>query len=242
MKGRGRARRGIPYVVAATGGFLLAYLIVALFIFPAKLISSDQPVPNVTGIGYDSAIARLKRAGFKPKRGERRYTNGEPEGTVLSQSPVAGGVEPKGTAVVLDVSRGQRTGEVPTLVGLTRQQAELAIQNAGLDVGDVTEIENDAPRGQVLSSSPDGGARVPIPSVVSFVVSDGPATVRIPDVTGQDYAAARSLLSQLGFAVGAVQVDSTSILPPNTVIGQTPAAHSAAPAGTTVTLTISAAP
>lgn len=239
MRGRGLARRGIPYVVAATGGFLLAYLIVALFVFPARLISSDGPVPNVTGIGYDSATARLKRAGFKPAKGEQRYTTAAPEGAVLAQNPMPGALEPKGTSVVLDVSRGQRTGEVPRLVGLTRQQAELAIQNAGLDVGDVTSTKNDAPRGQVLSSSPDGGARVPIPSVVGLVVSDGPSSVRIPDVTGQDYAAARSLLAQLGFVVGAVRVDSTSTFPANTVIGQTPAANSAAAAGATVTLTIS---
>jgi eukaryotic-like serine/threonine-protein kinase len=241
-RGRGIARRSLPFLVASTGGFLIAYLIVALFVFPAKLVSSDLPVPNVTGIDYVAAKARLEAAGFKVARGEQRYTTGAPEGAVLSQSPVPGSVEPKGSAVVLDVSRGQRSGEVPRLVGLTRQQAELAIQNAGLDVGDVTATADDAPRGQVLSASPEPGTRVPIPSAVSIEVSDGPGTVRVPDVTGQDYASARSLLAQLGFLVGRVTVDTMSAFPPNTVVGQSPAANSSAAAGATITLTISGGP
>lgn len=237
-RGRGMARRSIPYLAAATGGFVLAYLVVALFIFPARLVSSDLPVPNVTGIDWAAAKAKLETAGFKVARGEQRYTTGAPEGAILSQSPAPGSIEPKGSAVVLDVSRGQRSGEVPRLVGLTRQQAEMAIQNAGLDIGDVTAMADDAPRGQVLSTSPEAGARVPIPSAVSLVVSDGPGTVHVPDVTGQDYASARSLLGQLGFVVGRVTVDTASTFPPNTVVGQSPAANSSAPAGATITLTI----
>lgn len=242
MKWRGFSRRSIPFVVAATAGFLLAYAIVALFIFPAQLVSSDVPVPSVTGIDYDSAVAHLKGAGFKSARGEQRFTTAEPEGIVLAQDPLPGSILPKGSKVVLDVSRGQRQGEVPHVVGLTREQAVLAIQNAGLDTGEIAETRNDAPRGQVLSSDPAGGARVALPSAVHLVVSSGPATLRVPDVTGQDYSSARSLLGQVGFAVGPVRVDSTSTFPPSTVISQSPAANSSAPAGSTVNLTISAGP
>jgi beta-lactam-binding protein with PASTA domain len=236
------ARRSLPYLGSAVSGFVIAYAIVAVFIFPGELVSSDVRVPNVTGLAYAEAAAKLKAAGLKAARGERRYQIGMPEDAVIAQTPLPGSLEPKGASIVLDLSLGQRMGEVPRIVGLTREQAERAIEDAGLDVGDVIQRENEAPRGQVLASSPPGGARVPIPSRVSFTVSAGPATLVVPDLTGQDYVSARSLLVQLGFTVGRVIIDSATTLPPNMVIAQSPAANSSAPAGTAITLTVSGRP
>jgi serine/threonine-protein kinase len=242
VKWRGLARRAIPYVVSATSGFLLAYLLVAMFIFPAKLISSDTKVPNVVGLSYGDASKRLSAAGFVPAKGGQRYHASVPSGVVLAQNPLPDATAPKKSKVLLDVSRGQPRGEIPTLVGLTRQQAELAILRAGLAVGKVTEVRSSSPRGQVLSSSPPEGSRVPLPSAVNLRVSTGPPTVSVPDVTGQGYAEARSLLGQLGFVVGTVTVDSSGAFPPNTVIAQSPAANRPVAAGSTVNLTIAGSP
>jgi beta-lactam-binding protein with PASTA domain len=236
--GRGRARRAIPYLIAATSGFLLAYLVVALFVFPARIIPNDKRVPNVVGMPVEDAARRLIAAGLRAKTGEERYHQSAPSGTVLSQNPAPGTVEAEGTDVVLNVSLGQRRGEVPPLIGLTRAQAEVALDNAGLDVGEVTEVRDDTPRGQVVSSRPGVGERVPIPSAVALTVSLGPATVQVPDVVGQTYPQARALLEQLGLRIGRVSVDSFSLLPPNSVISQTPAAGRAVVAGTTVSLSV----
>ena len=64
----------------------------------------------------------------------------------------------------------------------------------------------------------------------------------IPDVTGQDYAAARTLLVQLGFTVGQVTFDSLSPLPRNVVTAQSPPIGAPARAGASVDLTVSAHP
>jgi len=242
MSWRGAARRPLPFLVVGTTGFLLAYVIVALFVFPSTLTATDVAVPNVTGIPYADAAAMLAKAGLKAARGEQRYDNTAPTGNVLAQNPPPGGKQPTGFTVVLDLSRGQRLIEVPRLIGLTRQQAQQTLENAGLDVGVVSQADNDAPLGQVLSSSPAAGARVPVPSPVSFTVSAGPAAVSIPDITGQDVNAARALLTQLGFVVGAVAYDSTSNLPPHAVISQTPAAGSPAHAGAHIDITIAGRP
>lgn len=242
MKSRGLARRTVPYLIAATSGFVLSYLAVALFVFPTTLISSDAPVPNVTGLQYTAALAKLKAAGFKGAKGEQRYQSGIPEGAVLSQSPVPGTVESKGTTVILDLSRGQRMVDMPRIVGLTQEQAQRAVEQIGLEIDEVIERQDDAPRGQVLASTPAGGARVAVPSPVTLIVSSGPGMVAVPDVTGQDYDAARALLAQLGLAIGRVRIDSSSALPHNIVIEQTPAANHPAPAGTTISLTISGHP
>lgn len=241
-KWRRLLKRAAPYIGAALGGFALAYFIVAVFIFPPTSAASDLSVPNVTGLSFDSATAKLHDEGFKVARGERRFDASAPAGLVLGQTPTPGTTEPKGYTVVLDVSRGQRSVEVPRVVGLTREQATSEIEDAGLEVGEVKTVENAAPRGQVLLSSPVGGATAPTPSKVDLTVSDGPGELTVPDLIGQDYGQARSLLGQLGFEVGEVKYENNPAFRPNTVIGQSPAANSSASAGTTIKLTVSGQP
>ena len=242
MRWRGRARQALPYVIAATAGFVLSYLIVAFFVFPATIIQSDRKVPNVVGMAYDAGAKRLTADGFRATSGEQRFHASAPAGTVLEQEPPPDAVEAKGAEVVLHVSSGQRRGEVPNVIGMTRQQAELAIENAGLDVGDVEEIRTNTPRGTVSASRPVAGTRVTVPSSVTLTVSVGPASVDMPDVVGESYSRARTVLEQLGLRIGDLAVDSTSLAAGNTVIAQTPAAGRAVGAGSRVALTVSGRP
>jgi beta-lactam-binding protein with PASTA domain len=237
---RGLARRSLPYLITATGGFVLAYLLVAFVIFPARLIPSDRKVPNVIGMPHEDAVRRLQGDGFRASTRDQRFSTAAPAGTVLEQSPAPGTEAPRGETVALDVSRGQRQGEVPPLLGLTVAQAEQLLENEGLNLGEVTEREDVAPRGQVIASSPPTATRVPVPSVVTLVVSSGPKLVELPDIVGQSGSQARSLLQQLGFRV-AMQVDSFSSMPAGTVVDQDPAGGRSVRAGSRVTLTVSGA-
>ncbi|HEU4566184.1 MAG TPA: PASTA domain-containing protein [Gemmatimonadaceae bacterium] len=238
MNWRGLARRSIPYAITAASGFLLAYLIIAIFVFPSSILPTDRKVPNVVGMTYDDATRELDRSGFRPATRERRYHASAPEGMVLEQEPVAGAVEGKGATVSLDVSRGQRMAEVPQVSGMTVTQAQAALESVGFEVGNVTRRDSEEPRGQVIAVEPREGTRVPVPATVTLVVSGGPTTIAVPDVTGQSGSEAQSLLQQVGFRVR-MEVDSFSSMPPNTVVSQTPAAGSHAPVGTTVTITTS---
>jgi beta-lactam-binding protein with PASTA domain len=236
---RGRARRLLPYVIAATGGFLAAYLIVAFFVFPSEIVPSDAPVPNVTGELYDEAVTTLTKAGFRVAQGETRVHASAPKSTVLEQNPPAGSRELRGTRIVLDVSGGQRVAVVPALEGLTRQQAEVAAENAGFDIGEVSLKPSDRPRGEVIDSRPSGGMRATLPGPLSLVLSAGPANVTIPDLTGRNFPQARTMLTQLGLRVGVVTIDSAATERANTVVGQTPLPGESAPSNSAVSLRIS---
>ncbi len=240
MSWRGVARRSLPFLITGTVGFVIAYLIVAFFIFPATIIPTDTKVPAVIGLTEYNAERLIVQAGFRPRTREKTYHASAAEGTIVRQSPAPKSVEPKGTVVALDISLGQREEEVPAVVGLTYAQAVLALDNAGLDVGRRNEIGNEAPRGQVLASSPPAGSRVPVPTPVNLTISTGPATIEMPDLTGQTASQARSLLEQLGFRPS-VKVDSFSTMPVNTVVAQTPVAGRSAKAGTRVSITVSGA-
>jgi serine/threonine-protein kinase len=136
------------------------------------------------------------------------------------------------------VSAGQRQLQVPPVVGLTQALAQEAIEKAGLEVGEVRERESQSARGAVLETYPAAGQTVSPSTRVDITVSSGPPAVEAPDVVGQSYATARTLLEQVGLRLGDVTVDSLSTSIPNTVISQTPAAGSRVVPGTRVSLTI----
>jgi serine/threonine-protein kinase len=237
---RAISRRLLPYALVAAGGFLLAYLFVAFFIFPPQIVPDDAKVPQVVGVLFDEAVTRLEAAGFKAKTGEERFVELAPKSTVLAQSPPPGATEPRGTEVILDVSAGQRQVQVPSIVGMAQSVAADAIDKAGLELGSVSERESQAARGAVLEMTPAAGTSVAPSTRIDLVVSSGPPAVDAPDVVGQSYAAARAMLEQVGLRVGDVITDSLATAPsPQTVISQTPAAGSRIAPGSKVSLSIS---
>ena len=240
---RAGARRFLLYAIVAALGFLSAYLIVAFLVFPPQLVPDDRPVPNVVGLEYDEAARRVAAAGFKAAPGETRFSAVAPKNTVLAQTPPAGARDVGGATVTLDVSGGSRDVEVPVLVGLSQQQAEVAIEGAGLEIGDVTTRESEQARGQVLQADPAAGTSVAPSTPVTLVVSSGPAAVQVPDVIGRDLADARAMLEQIGLRAGQLSYDSTAVgYLRNTVLAQTPAAGANVRPGTAVSLRLAEIP
>jgi serine/threonine-protein kinase len=229
----------LPYLLALVGGFMLAYLVVAFFIFPAGVIPRDLPVPNVIGLAYSDAVRQLEQVGFVAERGEQRFHNAAPRGSVLDQQPAPGTDETPGTRVLLIVSAGQRIGTIPGVIGMTREQALSALETAGFRVGQVAERASNEPRGAVIDSRPRPGVQAPMPSDVALVVSAGPTMVVVPDVIGRPLDDAKILLQQVGltigeitWATGAAITDAAAV-----VVSQSPAAGSETPMRTRVSLT-----
>lgn len=241
MSWRGRLRRLLPYVIALVSGFALAYLIVAFFVFPAGVIPAEVRVPNVIGLTYADAVQQLQQRGLSAERGESRYHNAAPKGTVLEQSPAPGGKEAPNTRVTLVVSGGQRYATVPGVIGMSRELALNALESAGFDAGVVSERPSNEPRGAVIDSRPRPGTQAPIPSAVSLVLSAGPTTVIVPDVVGRSLGDARLLLRQVGLAVGDVQWGLGAVADASAgVVAQSPPAGSQAASGSRVNLSVAA--
>jgi beta-lactam-binding protein with PASTA domain len=242
---RGRMRGFLPYVVALLGGFLLAYLIVAFFVFPAGVLPRDVPIPNVIGLTYNDAVKQLSTKGFGAERGETRYHNAAPRGTVLDQSPAPGAMIPANQRVTLVVSGGQRFGTIPSIIGMGRDQAQVSLETAGFEVGDVSERPSTQPSGSVIDSRPRPGTQAPMPSAVALVVSAGPTIAIVPDVVGKQLGDAQALLRGAGLGVGLVQYGNggNAVADAAAVIAaQSPPAGSQVAAGSRVDLTIGGSP
>jgi len=138
---RALPRRAFPYLIAAAGGFLLSYAAVFLFAFPAEVLPDDGILPNVVGKTYEDAAALLQKAGFSAQQGESRFHKSIAANIVLQEDPPAGSRQKRGTNVVLALSAGQKTAEVPVTTNMSQQQARISIENTGLTLGNVMRTQ-----------------------------------------------------------------------------------------------------
>ena len=242
MKARALPKRAFPYLIVSAGGFLLAYVLLFLFAFPADVLPDDGRVPRVVGKTFEEASSLLEKAGFGALKGQTRYHKTIPADVVLEQDPPAGSVQKRGAEVTLAISGGQATATVPDVRGVSHQQARIAIENAGFQFGSVSQQTSDQPRGAVIASDPPPGTSLELPATVSITLSQGPSTVQIPDLTGRTLADARSTLEQIGLRLGGTTQDTSSLTPENTILGQSPAAGTTVSAGASVNLRISRFP
>ena len=190
-----RGNRGFGYVALIVLIILLAAF-AAFFI--ARLLQTEDirlvEIPNVVGDPVTRAQQKMADAGFETEI-KRTTDDAAKENTVLATDPEAGETLEDGSTVVLTVSRGPELVEVPRLKGLTVEEANVLIQDEGLKVGSPTSLRSDAvERGRIISSSPKAGIEVEKDTVVDYVVSDGPATVLIPDVARMAEPDARQAL------------------------------------------------
>lgn len=211
------------YALIALAGFVTAYLLVALFILPGDRSGGRVSAPRLIGMTLDDARHVLDSVGLSFSLGEERRSTEAPRNTVIAQTPRAGTSVARTSSVRLDVSSGPRQVRVPSVAGLTSDEARRLLADSGLTAGSMQEEVSSAPRGEVLRSKPDAGRFVGEGAPVDLIVSGGPQELTMPDVIGRDPTDALSVLNQLGLT--RVRVDSQpGIVTGAVVVAQQPAA------------------
>jgi len=168
-------------------------------------ISAGLPpvvVPDLTGLTADQAKQRLIGAGFAPGGVVSRSDNTVPAGVVISWTG-QGGQLTKGSAIALVVSTGKPQVTVPDVHAETFAQAQTALAGVGLTAVEVDQF-NDAPAGQVVSTTPPNPTVVVVGTQVTVTVSKGPDLVTVPSVAGQGVLSATAFLDARGLNVDAV--------------------------------------
>ena len=134
---------------------------------------SDQvDVPDLSGMTQDQARSTLKGVGLE--LGNVTSVDSEKEkDRIVEQDPATGTKVKKGTTVGVSISSGKPAPvEIPTVVGIGRDDAEAQLKALGLTVT-VEEVAGNQPAGQVLSVEPGEGSKVEKNSTVKLKVSKG---------------------------------------------------------------------
>jgi beta-lactam-binding protein with PASTA domain len=200
-------------------------------------------VPDVLGLSEDEAVQMLRAREFDVRIFD--VPSPDPRGTVVAQVPRGGVLAPPDARVRINVSSGEGTGtpterrvEVPDVTGLQQTAALRRLRDAGVE-GEVQFTRSSQPRGRVLRQEPAAGTETERGAVVVLTVSAGTtaaARVAVPDVVGQDEAAAVQTLEDAGFRVENVPVPLEDPSQEGLVVDQQPLGGTRAPRGAVVTI------
>ena len=136
--------------------------------------AEEVTVPNVVGDSSDSAMSALEDAGLVVSR-EFQYDSSVEAGIVISQTPEGGSTAKEGDTVTIYVSQGTETVRVPDVRGMSQQEAQTELGNAGLNIGSVSEEYSDSvDAGLVISQSVSQGSYADVGTRVNLVISRGP--------------------------------------------------------------------
>jgi beta-lactam-binding protein with PASTA domain/tRNA A-37 threonylcarbamoyl transferase component Bud32 len=239
VSAQARRRVGVvPFVVVAA---IVAALIVAAVLLLSGGSGASVASPTLVGRSEQDAASRATNVGVLMKVVEQRQAD-DPAGLVISQNPAPGAFVSKGGEIDVVVSRGPPPIPVPNVAQQSLANAQAALIQAGFTVAVNHRYDENIAAGVVLATSPAGGARVAPESTVEVTVSDGPAPVTIPDVSGQaTYAAAAQVLGAKRLSPVAQNAYSDTVAVGG-VIGTNPPAGTSVPRDSHVAVLISQGP
>ena len=195
----GRPSAGLLWGVGSGVSVVLIGLLVWLFSFGANFNFNITPgqsgiaVTDVVGKSYTEAYASLTNSKLLVVK-VFQESETIPLDQVISTDPIAGTRVPENTSITVVVSSGAQLILVPSLLGMTEEQAKVALGNAKLNIGTITQANSAATAlGQVTATDPLVNAQVAPGTTVNLVISNG--KVLVPDVRNLSINDARSILT-----------------------------------------------
>jgi serine/threonine-protein kinase len=231
------AVRWISYAVIAA--ILLALVGGGIAIAAVSTEPGNVAVPTLVGLTQAKATDALAATGLSLKIVTVRAD--DPAGTVIGQHPAPGAFVGDGGSVELVVSRGPPPVVVAGVTDKSAADAQAALEAQGFVVTVKHQYDETVPVDGVVGTTPAGGAKAPRDSTVTLLVSDGPAPVPVPDVSGKTFDQASQQLTAAGFTVTRTD-DFSDTVAKDQVIGTDPPANQGASRGAQVAVHVSKGP
>jgi beta-lactam-binding protein with PASTA domain/tRNA A-37 threonylcarbamoyl transferase component Bud32 len=203
------------------------------------VISSGAPLVAIPSIlGYTSADAQRELANAKLRARLAQRFGSEPKDQVVAVAPPPGQPVREGSLVTLTVSRGPQPAHVPNVVSMNLDDARASLKKLGLTLNVVDkQISDTIPQDTIMSQAQAAGSEIDRGSTIDVMVSLGPSSASVPDVSGKGPSDAFAALS----AAGLVPVITYNVDPTNaggTVTAQQPGPGSSVKRGAKVTIFI----
>ncbi|MGW5880032.1 Stk1 family PASTA domain-containing Ser/Thr kinase [Nocardiopsis terrae] len=131
-------------------------------------------IPTVEGQNESEAMSTLTNAGFESVTTERRANDSIAENNAVGTDPSAGNEVDPSEEITLIISSGPDQVGVPDLQGMTREQAQSALDQAGLTAQFQEQETADAPEDTVIGQSPAAGQNVNPDTTVTVTIAVAP--------------------------------------------------------------------
>ncbi|MGQ4384168.1 Stk1 family PASTA domain-containing Ser/Thr kinase [Streptomyces sp. SAS_270] len=136
------------------------------------------------------------------------------------------------------INSGQFT-KIPPVLSMTEAKATDQLESAGLDVKVKHQYSTVVKRGTVINADPAVGDRIRDNATVTLLISDGPETVKVPDLKGDKLDEAKARLKKDGLAAGMVTRAFSEDVLKGYVISSDPGAGISRHAGSAIALVVS---
>ncbi|MCH9031746.1 MAG: PASTA domain-containing protein [candidate division Zixibacteria bacterium] len=185
--------------------------------------NTEFELPNIIGLTTAEAEEILEEYGLSLEITSEEYNPSYPEGTALTQYPMAGTKVKSGRIIKTVASLGEKYVRIPQVAGISVRQAKLDLETSGLRIGDIAWTYTDTlPEKVVVFSFPSPGDTVKMGSKVSIMVNRGRGLQisYMPNVVGMQLQEAIRLLGKKSLRVGVVKYRLNENVLPETVLEQ----------------------
>jgi serine/threonine-protein kinase len=231
----------------AAVGALIVILLLGLWLL-LRLLSGGEAavgtveIPNLTGVAAEQAFETLQGMDLKV-RAVQETSDEIAVGLVIRTDPPAGSDVEPGSFVDVVVSAGEEEFGVPNVIGENVDVAAARIEAQGFVVGNREYVEtDDVDENLVIAQSPDGGSTAPPGTAVDLIVSAGPSSIEVPDVSGKSSETAILELTRAGFENIETQDEFSGDVLQGFVIETNPAAGQTVPKEATIIVLVSQGP
>ena len=227
---------------AILGAILLFFLVFGLssLIFNAAFPKEVQ-LPNFVNMTQEEAEQTAEELNLKLVVESEEYSPEVEAGKIISQDPTYQEdymVKEKSEVKVI-ISKGTEKTTVPKVEGMTREEAEQALEEAKLKAEVTEENDEEVEAGIVISQEVEPDTEVDAGTVIKIVVSKGSGIVKVkvPSLIGKTEQEAKDLLSAANLEVNVV-TDEDESKNDGVVLRQSQDAGTEVEEGTTITITV----
>jgi len=141
-------------------------------------------VPNIVGKSAAEATAILREKGFDVQT-EEGFDDYIQVGYVFKQTPEGNAKALSGAAITIYISQGPDVSQVemPNLVGMDEAAVIITLQELGLEIGEVTQVDTDDSTldGLISEQSVEAGTKVEVGTKIDYSVAIGPSTYKFTE-------------------------------------------------------------
>ncbi|UNO40988.1 Stk1 family PASTA domain-containing Ser/Thr kinase [Streptomyces sp. MST-110588] len=238
--GGGQKKSHTSTIILVVAGILV--LVGAIFIgtvmFNEDAKDQQVTVPNLIGKKLQVAKTEGDNGGFKVVKGGSKPCDNAKKGEITAQDHEANSKINKDSTVTVTVCSGAEKVTVPDVRGIPFARASDELKSKGFEnIKQKTEVSERTP-GTVIGQDPKAQTEAPKDTGITLTVAQASPKTPVPEVRGQDYAAAAKQLTDLGFMVTKTEKEVSDPQQAGKVIDQNPAGNTPANKGATVTLTV----
>lgn len=222
---------------------LLFVITIATTYFGLKLTQVKEVLlPNTVGMSKIEAEKTIKDLKLVYTELEPQFSPDVPEGYIISQEPkfMDGYTVKEKSEIKVVVSKGQEITTVPKVVGLTKEEAIKALEDANLLAEVIEDTSKTIEEGYVISQETKENTEISAGETIKIHVSIGTGIeqVTVPYLTGKTEAEAKKLLTDNKLKVKEIIYGEDKTKDDGIVLKQDKEAGTTVDAETGITITV----